>query len=48
MEANEDEFITKEEPVPEFINKYINKVILVKKMTETIVEVGFKKDKSRI
>ena len=43
MEANEDEFITKEEPVPEFINKYINKVILVKKMTETIVEVGFKR-----
>lgn len=45
MEANEDEFITKEEPVPEFINKYINKVILVKKMTETIVEVGFKRIK---
>ena len=43
MKANEDEFITKEEPVPEFINKYINKVILVKKMTETIVEVGFKR-----
>lgn len=43
MEANDDEFITKEEEVPEFINKYITKVMLVKKMTETIVEVGFKR-----
>ena len=43
MEEDGDEFITKEEKVPEFINKYINKVMLVKKMTETIVEVGFKR-----
>lgn len=43
METNDEEFITKEENVPEFINKYINKIMLVKKMTETIVEVGFKR-----
>lgn len=43
MEANDEEFITKEEIVPEFINKHISKIMLVKKMTETIVEVGFKR-----
>lgn len=43
METNDGEFITKEEQVPEFINKYISKIMLVKKMTETIVEVGFKR-----
>ncbi len=42
-ETNEGEFITKEEVVPEFINKYISKIMLIKKMTETIVEVGFKR-----
>ena len=43
METDDEEFITKEEIVPEFINSYISKVMLVKKMTETIVEVGFKR-----
>lgn len=43
MESNDGEFITTEEAVPEFINKYISKIMLVKKMTETIVEVGFKR-----
>lgn len=43
IETNDEEFITKEEQVPGFINKYISRVMLVKKMTETIVEVGFKR-----
>lgn len=43
METNDEQFITKEEQVPEFINNHISKIMLVKKMTETIVEVGFKR-----
>ncbi len=43
IETNDETFITKEEKVPEFINKYIKKIMLVKKMIETIVEVGFKR-----
>ena len=43
MEADDGDFITQEEEVQEFINEYISKIMLVKKMTETIVEVGFKR-----
>lgn len=43
METHDEEFITKKEEVPKFIDNYIEQIVLVKKMTETIVEVGFKR-----
>lgn len=40
---NDENFVTDAEPVPEFMKKYIKQIVLVKKLTETIVQVGFKR-----
>lgn len=42
-EYTRDDFYSKIEKVPSFIQKYVTKVVLVKKMTETIVQLGFKR-----
>ena len=42
-EYNRENFCSQIEAVPEFIKKYVNKIVLIKKMTETIAQLGFKR-----
>lgn len=42
-EYHKEQFQSKIEEVPTFLQKYINKIVLVKKMTEIIAQLGFKR-----
>lgn len=42
-EYQEEDFNSKEEEVPELLKKYVNKIVLINKMTEVIAQVGFKR-----
>lgn len=42
-EYQEENFNSKEEAVPELLKEYVNKIVLINKMTEVIAQVGFKR-----
>lgn len=42
-EYQEENFNSREEAVPKLLKKYINKIVLINKMTEVIAQVGFKR-----
>lgn len=47
-EYNRKQFNSRMEKIPAFLEKYINKVVLVSKMTEVIAQLGFKRIEANV